>query len=111
MPLVIVQRKSKHSVVGTCPKCAVTVLVSLGKMSLGLFRKAQGAEVLHLHTFPSEFIDKVAPFRYHPYISFPPGFGHLLDGAERKRFQRGEVVVETDCMVGQVVQPESCPFL
>lgn len=87
------------------------VLVSLGKMSLGLFWKAQGAEVLHLHTFPSEFIDKVAPFRYHPYISFPPGLAHLLDGAERKLFQRGEVVVETDCMVGQVVQPESCPFL
>jgi len=86
MPLVVVQRKSKHSVVGTCPKCAVTVLVSLGKMSLGLFRKAQGTEVLHLHTFPSEFIDKVEPFRYHPYISFPPGLAHLLDGAERKRF-------------------------
>ena len=111
MPLVIVQRKSKHSVVGTCPKCAVTVLVSLGKMSLGLFRKAQGTDVLHPHTFSSEFIDKVASFGNDPYVAFSPWFGHLFDGAERKRFQRGEVVVETDYMVGQVVQPESCSFL
>ena len=80
-------------------------------MPFGLVGKTQGTDVLHPHTFSSEFIDKVASFGNDPYVAFSPWFGHLFDGAQGKRLQGEDIAVKHDFVAGQIVQAESRSFL